>query len=136
MLLKVAPAFALLNTPKSTHGENPLIHKSFSAKSGNGLIICASKGTNHKPLTGVVFEPFEELKKEFMLVPSLPQASLARQKYCDESEAAINEQIKWVFKKYFVIVLCFKSVGINELFLNFQCGIQCFLRLSCYVCLF
>ncbi|KAH0658174.1 hypothetical protein KY289_026922 [Solanum tuberosum] len=93
MLLKVAPAFALLNTPKSTHGENPLIHKSFSAKSGNGLIICASKGTNHKPLTGVVFEPFEELKKEFMLVPSLPQASLARQKYCDESEAAINEQI-------------------------------------------
>ncbi|TMX02768.1 hypothetical protein EJD97_019940 [Solanum chilense] len=93
MLLKVAPAFALLNTPKSTNGENLLTHKSFSAKSGNGFMVCASKGTNHKPLTGVVFEPFEELKKECMLVPSLPQASLARQKYCDESEAAINEQI-------------------------------------------
>lgn len=104
MLLKVAPAFALLNTPKSTNGENLLTHKSFSTKSGNGFMVCASKGTNHKPLTGVVFEPFEELKKEFMLVPSLPQASLARQKYCDESEAAINEQIKWVCFIIFVIV--------------------------------
>lgn len=97
MLLKVAPAFALLNTPNPIHGENLFFQKSFSAKSGNGFMVCASKGTNHKPLTGVVFEPFEELKKEFMLVPTVPQASLARQKYSDDSEAAINEQIKWVF---------------------------------------
>ncbi|MCD7452846.1 2Fe-2S ferredoxin [Datura stramonium] len=99
MLLKVAPAFALLNT----HGENlcPMLSssssgsvlKNFSTKSGNGLVVCASKGSNSKPLTGVVFEPFEEVKKELMLVPSVPQASLARQKYTDQSEAAINEQI-------------------------------------------
>ncbi|KAK4351300.1 hypothetical protein RND71_030613 [Anisodus tanguticus] len=94
MLLKVAPAFSLLNT--STHGENmsPLFSSSsVSAKSGNGFMVCASKATNHKPLTGVVFEPFEELKKELMLVPTVPQASLARQKYSDDCEAAINEQI-------------------------------------------
>ncbi|MCD9640750.1 Dysferlin [Datura stramonium] len=94
MLLKVAPAFSLLNTP--THGENlsPLLsQKCFSAKSGNGFMVSASKATNHKPLTGVVFEPFEELKKELMLVPTVPQASLARQKYSDDCEAAINEQI-------------------------------------------
>lgn len=97
MLLKVAPAFALLNAANPTYGENLFSQKSFSGKSGNGFTVCASKATNHKPLTGVVFEPFEELKKEVMLVPTVPQASLARQKYSDDCEAAINEQIKWVF---------------------------------------
>lgn len=60
------------------------------------MVCAASKGANSKPLTGVVFEPFEEVKKELDLVPTLPQVSIARQKYCDESEAAVNEQIKWV----------------------------------------
>lgn len=100
MLLKVAPAFALLNTHEenlssvisfSSHGS---ALKNFSAKNGNGLVVCASKGSNSKPLTGVVFEPFEEVKKELMLVPTVPQASLARQKFTDQSEAALNEQIK------------------------------------------
>ena len=45
-------------------------------------------------LTGVIFEPFEEVKKEFDLVPAGDQVSLARQKYADDCEAAINEQIK------------------------------------------
>ncbi|CAI9774920.1 unnamed protein product [Fraxinus pennsylvanica] len=96
MLLKVAPAFGLLNS----HVENlgPLIsdihsHNSFVGKSGNGYVMCASKPTNRKPLTGVIFDPFEEVKKELMLVPSVPQASLARQKYADECETVINEQI-------------------------------------------
>lgn len=101
MLLKVAPAFALLNTHEenlssvisfSSHGS---ALKNFSAKNGNGLVVCASKGSNSKPLTGVVFEPFEEVKKELMLVPTVPQASLARQKFTDQSEAALNEQIKF-----------------------------------------
>ncbi|GFQ07394.1 ferritin-2 chloroplastic [Phtheirospermum japonicum] len=59
----------------------------------NGCVVCVAKHANNKPLTGVVFEPFEEVKKELMLVPSVPQDSLARQKFSDESEAAINEQI-------------------------------------------
>ncbi|XP_059317943.1 ferritin-2, chloroplastic-like [Lycium ferocissimum] len=95
MLLKVSPSFALLNT----HGENSSsmlsstsLNGSVLKKSRIGLVVCASKGSN-KPSTGVVFEPFEEVKKELMLVPDAPQASLARQKYTDQSEAAINEQI-------------------------------------------
>jgi len=46
------------------------------------------------PLTGVIFEPFEEVKKEELAVPTAPQVSLARQYYADECESAINEQIK------------------------------------------
>ncbi|XP_060212984.1 ferritin-2, chloroplastic-like [Lycium barbarum] len=96
MLLKISPSFALLNT----HGENSSsmlsstsLNGSVLKKSGNGLVVCAAKGSNNKLSTGVVFEPFEEVKKELMLVPNDPQASLARQKYTDPSEAAINEQI-------------------------------------------
>jgi ferritin heavy chain len=54
--------------------------------------VCASKN-NARNLSGVLFEPFEEVKKELMLVPVVPQDSLARHKYSNESEAAINEQI-------------------------------------------
>ncbi|CAI9772199.1 unnamed protein product [Fraxinus pennsylvanica] len=95
MLLKLAPAFGLLNS----RGDNlsslytSATSSNFVGKRGNGFVLCATKHTNNKPLTGVVFEPFEEVKKELMLVPTLPQDSLARQKYADECEAAINEQI-------------------------------------------
>ncbi|KAM2566967.1 hypothetical protein TB1_009408 [Malus domestica] len=44
-------------------------------------------------LTGVVFQPFEEVKNDAFVVPVSPQVSLARQRYTEESEAAINEQI-------------------------------------------
>nr|ADD25899.1 ferritin 2 [Coffea arabica] len=106
MMLKAAPAFALLNPAK---GENlgPLfsfstqfsrqgsvLTKNFPARDGNGgLVVYAKKETNNQPLTGILFEPFEEVKKELMLVPSAPQASLARHKFVDDCEAAINEQI-------------------------------------------
>ncbi|KAL8224074.1 hypothetical protein R6Q57_019549 [Mikania cordata] len=52
-------------------------------------IVCAAvKGgsSNDSPLAGIVFE-------ELDLVPSVPQQSLARQKFADASEACINEQI-------------------------------------------
>lgn len=111
MLLKAAPAFGLLNS----HGENlgalfssaassssSLSVKNFEGRNGNGFVVCAAKHTNSKPLTGVVFEPFEEVKKELMLVPSVPQDSLARHKFADESEAAINEQIKWAFFDFYL----------------------------------
>ncbi|KAL3850576.1 hypothetical protein ACJIZ3_012458 [Penstemon smallii] len=52
-----------------------------------------ANGNNRTAILDVVFEPFEEVKKELLLVPSLPQASLARHKFSDSSEAAINEQI-------------------------------------------
>ncbi|XP_059627939.1 ferritin-2, chloroplastic-like [Cornus florida] len=101
MTLRAAAAFSLLNTNgdnlssfvSSASSFSPSVQRFSRAKTGNGFVVCASKGTNSRPLTGVVFEPFEEVKKELMLVPTLPQASLARQKYSDDCEAAINEQI-------------------------------------------
>ena len=103
MLLR-APSAAI--SVANSRGENlvPLFSASSSSSSsilrlspvrnGGGLIVSASKGANTRPLTGVVFEPFEEVKKELSLIPTAPQVSLARQKYSDACEAAINEQIK------------------------------------------
>jgi ferritin heavy chain len=48
---------------------------------------CRAAGKGKEVLSGVVFQPFEEIKGEL---------SLARQKFVDECEAAINEQIKYV----------------------------------------
>ncbi|KAJ0100988.1 hypothetical protein Patl1_06674 [Pistacia atlantica] len=102
MLLKAAPAFSLLNphkeafwNPLSSSVSSSVLHLNsrLRAKNGAGVIICASKGASNSPLTGVVFEPFEEVKKELDLVPSIPQVSLARQKYHEHCEAAVNEQI-------------------------------------------
>jgi len=66
-----------------------------SGKSGNlTFSFRASKSSTTDALSGVVFEPFKEVKKELDLVPTSSHLSLARQKYSDECEAAINEQIK------------------------------------------
>ncbi|KAK3019517.1 hypothetical protein RJ639_003189 [Escallonia herrerae] len=107
MLLKSAPAFSFVHS----HGENlsPVL-RAAPARGGNGSIVCVSKNSNSKPLTGVVFEPFEEVKKELMLVPTVPQTSLARHKFADSCEAAINEQIKWVFFAVFEISLFGSSI--------------------------
>ncbi|KAF5467472.1 hypothetical protein F2P56_017293 [Juglans regia] len=116
MMLRAAPDFSVLNSPhgealgplpssvssQSSNSFSPLKYSAslasslrFStAKKHNGFSVCAaSKGANNRPLTGVVFEPFEEVKKELDLVPTVPQVSLARQKYLDECESAVNEQI-------------------------------------------
>ncbi|KAG8484076.1 hypothetical protein CXB51_023041 [Gossypium anomalum] len=62
-------------------------------KHGRALGVYASIGTDNHALTGVVFQPFEEVKKEELDIPIAPHLSLARQKYADACEAAINEQI-------------------------------------------
>ncbi|KAI4372906.1 hypothetical protein MLD38_011087 [Melastoma candidum] len=99
MFLRAAPSFSLVNSPGDVLF--PLSPSSSCTgvlfpgwkSGGRGLVVSASKDPNSRPLSGVVFEPFEEVKKELDLVPILPQASLARQKYADECEAGINEQI-------------------------------------------
>ena len=48
-------------------------------------------------ITGVLFEPFEEVKKESFVVPMSPNVSLARQFFVEECEAALNQQIKSVY---------------------------------------
>ncbi|XP_010543183.1 PREDICTED: ferritin-1, chloroplastic [Tarenaya hassleriana] len=53
----------------------------------------SSVDTNNMPMTGVVFQPFEEVKKAELAIPITPQVSLARQRYADACEAALNEQI-------------------------------------------
>ncbi|XP_027334119.1 ferritin-3, chloroplastic [Abrus precatorius] len=99
MFLRAASSFSLLNVngdhllPLFNSSSLPSVVGYSHGKSGNSLVTCATKDSNNRPLTGVVFEPFEEVKKELDLVPTIPQASIARQKYTDECEAAINEQI-------------------------------------------
>jgi ferritin heavy chain len=116
MLLKAAPAFSLLHPPcgetlgplffsvssPSSRSVSPLNYSSASlpsslrfssAKKVSGSVICLASN----PPTGVVFQPFEEAKKELDLIPNAPHLSLARKNYSDECEAAVNEQIKWVF---------------------------------------
>ena len=100
MLLRTASSFSLLKAnadhilPLPNSSSSGIIR--YSQSLGKNLVPCATKDTNNRPLTGVVFEPFEEVKKELDLVPTVPQASLARQKYTDDCEATINEQIKCV----------------------------------------
>ncbi|GAA0143276.1 storage protein [Lithospermum erythrorhizon] len=102
MMLKASPTLTLVNPNADFAKNNPTplfscnsfgYFKSISMKKMSGFVVCASKNANSKPITGVVFEPFEEVKKELNLVPSVPQDSLARQKFTDSSESAINEQI-------------------------------------------
>jgi ferritin heavy chain len=74
------------------------------------IAVSATKGSNNnRVLTGVLFEPFEEVKKELDLVPIVPQDSLARHKFHVDSESAINEQIKFVF----VLLLIFLIIKFN-----------------------
>ncbi|CAL5367284.1 unnamed protein product [Camellia sinensis] len=61
-------------------------------KRGYGFVVSASTETSLAQ-TGVIFKPFEEVKKEDFMIPISRQISLARQRYHDECEAAINEQI-------------------------------------------
>ncbi|KAL8162639.1 hypothetical protein V2J09_014128 [Rumex salicifolius] len=106
MLLRTASAFSVLSS-NGDHQNSLLSAGSSSSQSLSlnssafrlsspakaGFVSCASKEANSMPLTGVVFEPFEEVKKELSMVPTVPQDSLARHKYATDCEAAINEQI-------------------------------------------
>ncbi|XP_077216848.1 ferritin-2, chloroplastic-like [Tasmannia lanceolata] len=62
-------------------------------KGSNAIFSMASKGLNSRPLSGLVFEPLEEVKNEVFVVPNAPQDSIARHKFTDVCEVALNEQI-------------------------------------------
>lgn len=68
---------------------------SVNGDGSRNMRVCASASNAPAPLTGVIFEPFQELKKDYLAVPIAHNVSLARQNYSDEAEAAINEQIKY-----------------------------------------
>nr|GEZ72322.1 ferritin-4, chloroplastic-like [Tanacetum cinerariifolium] len=63
MLLRVPQA---LSFPTTTDGVKMATH-------APARVMCASvKSSNNAAISGVVFEPFEEVKKELNLVPSAP----------------------------------------------------------------
>lgn len=63
-------------------------------KSENGFVVSASSNdTVTMPVSGVLFHPFEEVKRDELVVPIAPDVSMARQKFSKDCEAAINEQI-------------------------------------------
>ncbi|XP_074578085.1 ferritin-4, chloroplastic-like [Curcuma longa] len=64
-----------------------------SSKGGALVISMASGESDIFPISGCVFRPFEEIELELARVPSGPDKSLARQKYSDMCEVALNEQI-------------------------------------------
>lgn len=98
MILKASPFLSLPSPPTSlittaaASSPSPsLFH--FPQKSPRNWPAIATAAAAGEPITGVVFQPFEELRRELDLVPSVPDQSLARQKYPNDCEAAINEQI-------------------------------------------
>ncbi|KAL3654888.1 hypothetical protein CASFOL_000674 [Castilleja foliolosa] len=70
-------------------------YSGFTASASNETIQIA-------PLTGVVFQPFEEVQKNEFMVPTDPQASLSRQRFARECEAAINDQINVEYTNSYV----------------------------------
>ncbi|KAM3293063.1 hypothetical protein ACQJBY_036568 [Aegilops geniculata] len=97
MLLRIASspaavaAASQLSAPGPAHGSARLPSL---AKGPSTACRAAGKGKKEEVLlSGVMFQPFEELKGELSLVPQAEGQSLARQKFVDECEAAINEQI-------------------------------------------
>ncbi|XP_042510400.1 ferritin-3, chloroplastic-like [Macadamia integrifolia] len=84
-------------SPSSLNSSSSFFLPTQTGRNGReGSVVSATtKDSTNRSVTGVVFEPFEEMKKVPLpsLVPIAPQQSLARQKYVDECEAAINEQI-------------------------------------------
>ncbi|KAL0310017.1 UNVERIFIED_CONTAM: Ferritin-1, chloroplastic [Sesamum radiatum] len=93
-----SPPFSTSFSPKLTSLSVSSSSSSFSGlvlakKRDNGLAAGASNETVGLPLTGVLFQPFEEVKKDELMVPTAPELSLARQGFSEECEAAVNEQI-------------------------------------------
>ncbi|RYR34879.1 hypothetical protein Ahy_A10g049929 isoform A [Arachis hypogaea] len=141
MLLRAAPSSCFPSFSPLNGGGDQLVPlfssvstltSSSSGKSGLVVMCAATKGgSNSKPLSGVVFEPFEEVKKELDLVPTLPQVSLARQKFVDQCEAAINEQINVEYNVSYVYHAMFAyfdrdNVALRGLAKRFDdCGADC-----------
>ncbi|GMP51333.1 hypothetical protein CsSME_00017602 [Camellia sinensis var. sinensis] len=91
----LGPALGLgLNSSSSSSSSS-----SFSAmsvvvsKRPCGMVVVSAAICGDLSLRGVVFQPFEEVKKQDLMVPIAPHISLARQRFAEDYEAAINEQI-------------------------------------------
>ncbi|KAG6412502.1 hypothetical protein SASPL_125181 [Salvia splendens] len=92
MLLTTANSLLQPLAPRLLHGGGGGDLTLCSHRAGC-LVMNASSEANNPAIMSAVFEPFEEVKKELLLVPTVPHASLARHVYSDRCEGAINDQI-------------------------------------------
>lgn len=105
MLLKAVSSLSLLplsdsssvGSTKTAPVQSVWVPRGRKGSVGGGSLVAQATSDNAKVITGVIFEPFEEVKSTLALVPQEIGQSLARHKYLDECEAAINEQIKYGF---------------------------------------
>ncbi|CAL4939567.1 unnamed protein product [Urochloa decumbens] len=97
MMLRVSPspaaAAAAASHPSAAVATPASVRVAAPRASPASGAACRAAGKGKEVLSGVVFQPFEEIKGELSLVPQSSDKSLARQKFVDECEAAINEQI-------------------------------------------
>ncbi|CAN6300811.1 unnamed protein product [Urochloa humidicola] len=95
MMLRVSPSPAAAASHPAAAVATPASVRVAAAPraSPSAGAACRAAGKGKEVLSGVVFQPFEEIKGELALVPQSSDKSLARQKFVDECEAAINEQI-------------------------------------------
>ncbi|WOL16605.1 ferritin 2 [Canna indica] len=106
MLLRASSALALLSassevSPLPRRGGHPSFSSSFASfRCPRRASVTAA--VSDQVITGVVFQPFEEIKNELYIVPTSPNMSMARQKYADECESAINEQINVEYNNSYV----------------------------------
>ncbi|CAL5210783.1 unnamed protein product [Lathyrus oleraceus] len=96
---------ALSSSKLSLFSPSPLLthQKNLTSSSSLSFVLSPSSRTKNvkvyattdspATLTGVIFEPFEEVKKDYLATPIAANVSLARQNFDNGSEAAINEQI-------------------------------------------
>ncbi|KAL2901921.1 Ferritin-1 chloroplastic, partial [Bienertia sinuspersici] len=84
----------MLKTVAENHGfSSSLVGFGDGREKKNGYTGIVSALQESEPMTGIVFQPFEEVKSDNFMVPVSSKVSLARQKFVDDCEAAINEQI-------------------------------------------
>ncbi|KAF2288486.1 hypothetical protein GH714_007873 [Hevea brasiliensis] len=109
MFLRAVPAFSLSTrqgdaafSPSNGLSSSSLPVPTLLPRTRRNSLVVSAVEQSGLQLTGVVFQPFEEVKKEAFLVPIAPNVSLARQFYEDECEAAINEQINVEYNASYV----------------------------------
>jgi ferritin heavy chain len=110
MLLKAVSSLSLLplsDSPSVGSAKTALVQSVWLPRGrkgsvGGGAVVAQAASEKSKSITGVIFEPFEEVKSTLALVPQEIDQSLARHKYLDECEAAINEQIKYGLFTHFL----------------------------------
>nr|BAH59028.1 ferritin [Tulipa gesneriana] len=95
MLSLSSPALSLSSPADAGAAAAAAAGRSFLRVQKKKARVTVIAAANSRPITGVVFEPFEELKQDVALavVPTAPDVSLARHRFSDACEAAINEQI-------------------------------------------